>query len=167
MTKHAYLIMAHNEFSLLRKLILLLDDSRNDIFIHVDKKSKEFVKSSFMNLPTFSKVSFIKSDKVTWGGYSLINCELKLLIEASNSFHDYYHLLSGVDLPLKTQNEIHSFFELHQGEVFIFFDLEAIRQKNFLYRMKYFYPFQEFIGHNTTKSGLYQLNRIILRFQMI
>ena len=36
--KHAYLILAHNEFEVLRKLISALDDPRNDIFIHFDEK---------------------------------------------------------------------------------------------------------------------------------
>lgn len=37
--KHAYLIMAHAEPELLTVLLSMLDDSRNDIFLHVDKKS--------------------------------------------------------------------------------------------------------------------------------
>lgn len=37
MSKHAFLIMAHNEYDILNKLLLLLDDERNDIFIHYDK----------------------------------------------------------------------------------------------------------------------------------
>lgn len=36
--KHAYLIMAHQNFEQLAILLELLDDIRNDIFIHVDKK---------------------------------------------------------------------------------------------------------------------------------
>lgn len=40
MSRHAYLIMAHNEPDILNKLLLLLDDERNDIFIHYDKKCK-------------------------------------------------------------------------------------------------------------------------------
>lgn len=35
---HAYLIIAHNEFEVLTKLIGLLDDNRNDIYVHIDKK---------------------------------------------------------------------------------------------------------------------------------
>ena len=31
--------MAHNEYDILNKLLLLLDDERNDIFIHYDKKA--------------------------------------------------------------------------------------------------------------------------------
>lgn len=38
MEKHAYLIAAHSQFELLKKLIVLLDDERNDIYIHVDQK---------------------------------------------------------------------------------------------------------------------------------
>ena len=37
--KHAYLIMAHNEPEILKVLISMLDDPRNDIYLHIDKKS--------------------------------------------------------------------------------------------------------------------------------
>ena len=40
MDRHAYLILAHKNFGQLRKLIELLDDPRNDIFVHVDAKAK-------------------------------------------------------------------------------------------------------------------------------
>ena len=36
--KHAYLILAHTEFKLLGFLVSRLDDPRNDIYIHFDKK---------------------------------------------------------------------------------------------------------------------------------
>ena len=37
--RHAYLILAHKNFGQLRKLVELLDDPRNDIFIHVDGRA--------------------------------------------------------------------------------------------------------------------------------
>lgn len=37
--KHAYLIMAHNNPGVLKVLLEMIDDERNDIFLHVDKKS--------------------------------------------------------------------------------------------------------------------------------
>ena len=40
--KHAYLIMAHNEFGILERIIKLIDDERNELFIHIDKKSQKF-----------------------------------------------------------------------------------------------------------------------------
>ena len=39
--RHAYLIMAHNEWSLLNVLLSLLDDDRNDIYLHIDQKVKQ------------------------------------------------------------------------------------------------------------------------------
>lgn len=35
MKRHAYLIKAHHQFDLLEKLLWLLDDERNDIYIHI------------------------------------------------------------------------------------------------------------------------------------
>jgi len=37
--KHAYCIMAHGNWTTLQKLVDCLDDERNDVYIHVDKKS--------------------------------------------------------------------------------------------------------------------------------
>ena len=42
MNKHAYLIIAHVDFSILEKTIKLLDDENNDFYIHIDKKVKNF-----------------------------------------------------------------------------------------------------------------------------
>lgn len=38
MGKHAYCILAHNDAYCLKSLTRLLDDPRNDIFIHLDSK---------------------------------------------------------------------------------------------------------------------------------
>ena len=38
MKKHAYLIMAHNSIESLKHLLQVIDDERNDIFLHIDKK---------------------------------------------------------------------------------------------------------------------------------
>lgn len=37
--KHAYCIMAHGNWEQLQMLITALDDERNDIFLHIDKKA--------------------------------------------------------------------------------------------------------------------------------
>ena len=38
MNKHAYIIMAHTNYSQLLKLLACLDDSRNDLYLHLDRK---------------------------------------------------------------------------------------------------------------------------------
>ena len=50
MKKHAFLIMAHNQFDLLEMLIKLLDDPRNDIYLHIDQKVEDFDFQRFSKL---------------------------------------------------------------------------------------------------------------------
>lgn len=120
--KHAYLIIAHGNFSVLEKLIGLLDDERNDIFIHIDKKVKEFDFEYFQNLPKYSQLFFTKRIDVRWGHTTLVECELILFKKAlSIKEYVYYHLISGSDLPLKSQNEIHDFFESNANREFLGF----------------------------------------------
>lgn len=167
MSKHAYLIMAHNEFNLLKKLILLLDDPRNDIYVHVDKKAKKFDPVQFQNLTQHTQLIFIDRTSVSWGGYSQIQCEINLLKTATQPHHQYYHLLSGTDLPLKTQDVIHTFFKEHQGQEFIHFQKDAMQKKIFSERIGLFHPLQEWIGRRKRESLLYQINRGLLKLQEI
>lgn len=120
MKRHAYLILAHNNFGQLRKLVGLLDDPRNDIFIHIDAKA-EFDSREWMDVCRHSSLKFIENRiKVNWGGVSIMRSELMLLKEAtSTGKYDYYHLLSGMDLPIKDQDTIHAFFDSHSGTEFI------------------------------------------------
>lgn len=121
MGKHAYLILAHKNFSQLKKLIELLDHERNDIYVHVDAKAVGFNLADFSNAVSMSKLEFLPDRvNVNWGGVSIMRSELHLLKRAvADGRHDYYHLLSGLDLPIKTQPEIHEFFDAHKGVEFI------------------------------------------------
>lgn len=136
MKKHAYLIIAHNNFYILERLLKLIDDDRNDIYIHIDKKVKNFDFNYFNNICRKSKVKFIKRIKVYWGGYSQVQCELNLLKAAIKNNYEYYHLLSGVDLPIKNQDYIHKFFEKNKGKEFVRFtqnkwDYNRVSKKHF------------------------------------
>lgn len=114
--KHAYLIIAHNDFDILEKQLRLLDDPRNDFFIHIDKKVKDFPFDKFRGIPTCSRVYFIPQMDVRWGDFMQILCELELLKAATAGNYRYYHLLSGVDMPLKSNDEIHAFFAANEGK---------------------------------------------------
>lgn len=116
MMKHAYLIVAHNEFGLLEKQMRLLDDPRNDFYIHIDKKVKDFPFDTFHSFLQHSKVYYIDRLDIRWGDYNMIRCELNLLEAAMKGNYRYYHLLSGVDLPLKSNDEIHAFFRENDGK---------------------------------------------------
>lgn len=73
-------------------------------------------------------------------GTTQIDVELFLLEHASKNQYDYYHLLSGVDLPLKSQDYIHQFFDKNNGKEFINFD-ECVRNIVIEKRVKYYYFF--------------------------
>ena len=147
MQKHAYMIMCHDNFELLQKLLILLDDEQNDIYLHIDKKAKIFDRRKLFSSVKKSTLTLVKRVKVNWGGYSQIKVELLLLKEATKVEHSYYHLLSGVDLPLKTQSEIHRFFEENVGKEFVSVD-NLTKNEDFFNRIGRYYFFQDFIGRN-------------------
>lgn len=93
----------------------------------------------------------MKRISVSWGGGSLINAELILLEEATKSNHSYYHLISGVDYPIRSQDYIHKFFLDNYGKEFIKYDENKNRISEFQNRVRYYYFFQNLIGRNKGK----------------
>lgn len=119
--KHAYLILAHHEFGLLQTLVGCLDDPRNDIFVHIDRKVKQLPD---LQVEKAGLHWLEKRIDVRWGDYSMVEAEFALFeAAAACGPYRYYHLLSGVDLPLKSQDEIHRFFEENAGKEFIGYTL--------------------------------------------
>ena len=116
--KHAYLILAHNEPELLSFLVERLDDVRNDIYIHFDRKL-----SVLPDIKTLHAGLYILKDRVDvrWADVSMLEAEYKLFhaVVDSGCQYSHHHLISGVDLPLKNQDYIHSFFAQHQGKEFV------------------------------------------------
>jgi len=104
--KHAFLILAHNNWLQLKELIQALDDKDFILFVHIDKRAKSFNIDDFKNITNFSEVYFFSEFKCYWGGYSLVESELFLLKKASKIHFDYYHLLSGSDYPIKSNKYI-------------------------------------------------------------
>ena len=159
--KHAYLILAHNEPELLSLLIGRLDDARNDIYIHFDRKLTVLpdVKTQHAGL-------YILKDRVDvrWADVSMIEAEYKLFHAVVDSGRQYshHHLISGVDLPLKNQDYIHSFFAQHQGKEFI--GLHQLPMNSRADRaLHYWHPFtQSFRGN----GSIFEIKRI-LRFLVV
>ena len=119
--KHAYLILAHTHPGQLRTLLSLLDDPRNDIYVHIDRKAP-FSEKALKGCCVHSTVHFIAPRiSIHWGGPNMMRAELALLKAATAIPHAYYHLLSGLDLPIRTQDEIHAFFDAHAGQEFLQF----------------------------------------------
>ncbi len=134
--KHAYLIIAHHKFNQLQTLISLLDDKRNDIFVHVDKKVGRL---PFLSARSSCLIILDKRIDTRWGDVSQLKTEL-LLFETAYKInaerYRYYHLLSGDDLPIKTNDYIHDFFERNDGKEFVGYtnmNHEQMRNRVFQY----------------------------------
>lgn len=140
MKRHAYLIMAHTQPELLKRLMNLLDDERNDLYIHIDSRAVDYPLEELAGEVKNAGCVFTERSEVVWGTYSQINCEMILLKEAVKKEHAYYHLLSGMDLPIKTSEEIFDFFERYDGLEFIDED-SAVISEAALDRIRYKHHF--------------------------
>ena len=151
--KHAYLIIAHKADYVFKRLIELIDDPRNDIYIHMDVKNQNYNENDTCALVHYSQVYHTKRTNVTWGGYSQINSEMILLKAATKRKYQYYHLISGQDLPIKSQDYIHDFFNRNDGYEFIRYER---REFSWSERVRYYYPLQERIGKGGKGKIVYQ-----------
>ena len=143
MNRHAFLIMAHHHFDFLKILLKRLDDPRNDIYLHVDRKAEDFSALEFETLPEHSRLCRTERMDGHGGGYSQTACELNLLRAAAPEHYTYYHLLSGSDLPLKSPEQIHTFFETYAGKEFIAFDRDVPVPVNVAERVSLWHFFRE------------------------
>lgn len=158
--RHAYLIIAHNEFELLRLLLSALDAPWADIYVHIDRKCKALpdLHTEHSRLDVFSEVD------VRWGDYSQIECEYALFERASShARYDYYHILSGVDLPIKPKQYIYDFFEANAGKEFI--DAYPYDEKEVDRKVRYYHIFpRHFRDGNILIRGT---RAAVLRLQML
>lgn len=158
--QNAYLIMAHRDFEILKNILIILDDDDADFFVHVDLKANDFNSKEFENCVKKSNLTFIDSMDIQWGDRSQIDLEIKLLKKATEKKYDYYHLISGVDFPLKKPSEINYFFKINTGKNYIDFD-----DNSNIDRLKYYYWFQRKIGKK--KNFLYYLQKTSIIIQKV
>lgn len=111
--RNAYLIIAHGNYSQLEKLIKYLDCKNTDFYIHINSMVDMPDEAYFKGLVKESKLFFTDRAKVVWGEYGILEAMLIALETALLSGHeyDYYHVLTGVDLPIKTKKYINNFLE--------------------------------------------------------
>ena len=149
--KHAYLILAHNDVSLLETLVGCLDDVRNDIYVHWDAKSG--VNPSIKTCK--SSIFFLEERfDVRWAGYSMVKAEYQLFKEAfKRGPYEYYHLLSGVDLPIKSQDYIHAECGKMTGTEFIGFAEMPQSEIDFRVQHRFLFP-EDFRTNNLFKRGM-------------
>ena len=147
MNKQAFLIMYHNDYYILEKLLKQIDNENFDIYLHVDKKVKNFDFENTKKILNKSNIYFTKRINVKWSTFSQINCELLLLKEATKNNYSYYHLLSGNDLLLKDSTEIFNYFNNNNKEYIAYNSIDKITESE-LERIKYYHILNKNRRHN-------------------
>lgn len=170
--KHAIMIMAHANFDALCRLICLLDSEGIDIFLHINRLSTDWDEKMIDGLTKFSDIILAPRVKVTYCNYSQVDAIKSLLTCAMKGNYDYYHIISGADLPLHPMSYFKSFFEKHPGKEFVNFEPEyditrayyrhffpntirtssGLKQKLFYHAYKYLIKIQKALKVNLAKG---------------
>lgn len=141
--RHAWLILTHGNFEILEKQLRFLDSENADFYIHADAKAA-FDPERFRAVPEKSRVTFVKRHRISWGHFAMVEAELELLRAAVvPGGYDYYHLLSGVDVPVKTRAYIENYFTRAPGRNYVSFLSPEISRTD-LYRVRFYYPLQRY-----------------------
>lgn len=114
--KHAIIVLIHQDPNILKDLLEFFDEDFK-FFIHIDKHYKcdlNSIKSAYPNCFIFSKYY------VNWGGRNILLAELFLIQQAlQTDDYDYFHIISGSDMPIRSLREFKSFFRQSEGLSFM------------------------------------------------
>ena len=138
--RHAWLILTHGNFEILERQLRFLDSGNSDFYIHVDAKAA-FDEERFRSITKKSRVVFVPRHRISWGHFSIVEAELELLRAAAAVGYDYYHLISGADVPIKSRQYIESFFDRDPQRNYVGFLRPEIARAD-LYRVRFYYPCQ-------------------------
>lgn len=123
-SKHAYLYVIYNNYEVNEYSMRLVDDPRNTIFILIDVKSQPYDVNKIISQLKYSKVVVHPGFNAYWASHTQIQASFEMLELAYNYDPEfqYYHLFQGADLPIKTQDHIHQYFDAHYPENFVEFN---------------------------------------------
>ena len=116
MLNHAFLIMVHKQPELFGRIVHELAAKNHYFFVHIDLKNQDFPEfvDSVRNVQS---MTFIPRMSMYHGKVSQIYCELALFRDTCSYpvRMDYFHLISGQDYPLRSNEIFNNFFERHDG----------------------------------------------------
>jgi len=112
--KIAVMILAHKNDFQLRLLVERLSVDF-DIYIHADLKWD----IDLANYDKYKNVKFVKRYDVNWGSYKQILATIELFKAANTVNYDYYLLISGQDLPIKSNSYIKEAVSLNSQHSFV------------------------------------------------
>lgn len=135
----AYLILVHRYPKQFKRLFNAIYDPGNYYLVHVDKNSgSELDDDIHIFLADFPNSAVLKGKNILWGGYSLVDAELRGMSQLLKMGKDwkYFINLSGQDFPLKNQQFIIDYLSKNPDKEFIkVLDQQKIRPET-MHRIK-------------------------------
>ena len=134
----AYLILVHRYPNQFKRLFRAIYHPANYYLVHVDKSSGVGLQTKIQDfLSRFANASLLKSQSILWGGYSMVDAELRGIEELLkiNSEWEFFINLSAQDFPLKSQTYIQDFLSCNIGNDFISVANQSKIRPDTLYRI--------------------------------
>ena len=136
----AFCVLCHKYTPVLEELVRQLDAPGNEVFIHVDGKSRI---EDFASLRSHANVRFIEPrTKIYWGGIGMIKSTLRLFTATRSGNFRYIVLISGDTLPLYPAGEIRTSLQKAYAESreFLFTSPDITPDEAGWVRRRRFYP---------------------------
>ncbi len=159
--KKAILIIAHKNQEQLEQLVNKFRKSSDfDVFVHIDKKWRDFHRDSFIdNTKESNCVLLNRRLSGTLDDYSLVEIALYLLSSAKGQgAYSYYILISGQDYPIKNVGLISENLDKSYPSPSI--DCTRVQKDNYLF--KHYDKWQFRVPHNLIYS--FFKSKIVRRF---
>jgi Core-2/I-Branching enzyme len=127
----AYFILVHRLPDQFKRMFEAIYHPANHYLIHVDKNSGPALAADIAAfLAPYQNTEMLAARKAQWGGYSLVDAELRgmtKLLEMDGKWSHFINL-SGQDFPLKSQGFIRDYLIKNEGKEYIrILDQAAIR----------------------------------------
>ena len=118
----AYFLLVHRFPEQFKRMFRAIYAPGNIYLIHVDRNSgKALAQKMEAFLAPYHGVEILPARRVLWGGYSLVEAELRGMARLLEMDADWTHFinLSGQDFPLKSQSYIRDYLASHPDTQFI------------------------------------------------
>lgn len=161
--KVGYLITAYKDFDAVYGLASLLSE-KDEVFIHVDKKSKEIGRAELDKLNALPRCHAVSVYTIAWGGYTHVQALLVLMgMAAAREDVSYLHFLTGEDFPVLAPDRLHERF-VGDGHIY----LSYIEEKDFNPAVqKRCYYYNLFQNKNVKNPFLWQLQDLTVKVQKL
>jgi hypothetical protein len=118
----AYFILVHRYPEQFKRLFKSIYDPANQYLVHIDRSSGPEIAADISDfLAGFPNSEILPGKNAVWGGYSLVDAELRGMAQLLRMGGDweFFINLSGQDYPLKSQAYMIDFLSRHRGKEFI------------------------------------------------